>query len=50
LRNKAADWFRDALIEMGISACILSRRGRKDAIPHDANLYRQRHKIENMFT
>jgi transposase len=44
-----ADWFRDALIDMGISPCIPSRRGRKEAIPHDANLYRQRHKIENMF-
>lgn len=34
---------------MGISQCSPSRRGRKEAIPHDADLYRQRHKIENMF-
>jgi transposase len=43
-----AEWFRDTLVNMGISSCIPSRRGRKEAIPHDADLYRQRHKIENM--
>ena len=44
-----ADWFRNALIEMGISPCIPSRIGRKVLIPHDADLYRLRHQIENMF-
>ena len=44
-----ADWFRNGLIKMGISPCIPSRIGRKVQIPHDAELYRQRHKIENMF-
>ena len=34
---------------MGISPCIPSRAGRKVTISHDAALYRQRHKIENMF-
>ena len=34
---------------MGISPCIPSRAGRKVPIRHDADLYRQRHKIENMF-
>jgi len=34
---------------MGISPCIPSRIGRKVQIPHDAELYRQRHEIENMF-
>jgi transposase len=48
-RGYDADWFRSALIEMGISPCIPSRAGRKDPIQHDADLYRQRHKIENMF-
>ena len=38
-----------ALIEMGISPCIPARAGRKDPIQHDTDLYRQRHKIENMF-
>jgi transposase len=48
-RGYDADWFRDALIDMGISPCNPSHRGRKEAIRHDADLYRQRHKIENMF-
>jgi len=48
-RGYNADWFRNALIEMGISPCIPSRKGRKAPIPHDADLYRLRHKIENMF-
>jgi transposase len=48
-RGCDADWFRNGLIEMGISPCIPSRSGRKIQIPHDADLCRQRHKIENMF-
>lgn len=48
-RGYDADWFRDALKERGIVACIPSKRNRKVPIPHDALLYRQRHKVENMF-
>ena len=48
-RGYDADWFRNALIEMRISPCIPSRVGRKVLIPHDAELYRRRHRIENMF-
>lgn len=44
-----ADWFRQALAIRGIDACIPSRAKRKTPIPHDVNLYRQRHKIEIMF-
>tara|TARA_R110002126_G_C10479097_1_gene501730 strand:+ start:3927 stop:4316 length:390 start_codon:yes stop_codon:yes gene_type:complete len=44
-----ADWFRQALAERGIEPCIPSKTNRKVPIPHDRNLYRQRHKIENMF-
>jgi transposase len=44
-----ADWFRDALDKRGITACIPSKANRKVPIPHDTILYRQRHKIENMF-
>ena len=44
-----ADWFRAALAKRGIAACIPSKSNRKLTIPHDATLYRQRHKIENMF-
>lgn len=48
-RGYDADWFRNALIERDIQPCIPSRKGRKIAIAHDADLYRKRHKIENMF-
>jgi transposase len=37
------------LIKRGIQSCIPSRKDRKTDIPHDADLYRKRHKIENMF-
>jgi transposase len=48
-RGYDADWFRHALIARGITPCIPSRNNRKIPIPHDKELYRQRHKIENMF-
>nr|WP_233553484.1 transposase [Pseudoroseomonas wenyumeiae] len=41
--------FRQALAARGIEPCMPSRRGRKQRIPHDRMLYRQRHRIENMF-
>ena len=44
-----ADWFRNALIKRGIVPCIPSKANRKLPIAHDQTLYRQRHKIENMF-
>jgi transposase len=44
-----ADWFRAALAKRKIMACTPSKTNRKTPIPHDAALYRQRHKIENMF-
>jgi transposase len=48
-RGYNADWFRNALIELGVSRCIPSRSSRKAQIPHDCDLYRLRHRIENMF-
>lgn len=48
-RGYDADWFRGALAQRGIAACIPSKTNRKAPIPHDAELYRQRHKIEIMF-
>lgn len=48
-RGYDADWFRNALIARDIQPCIPSRKNRKAAIPHDAALYKTRHKIENMF-
>jgi len=41
--------FRAALAERGIAACIPTKKNRKQPIPHDPTLYRQRHRIENMF-
>jgi transposase len=41
--------FREALKARKIEDCILSKSNRKIHIPHDAVLYRQRHKIEIMF-
>jgi transposase len=44
-----ADWLRKALIDRGIAPCIPSKSNRKIQIDYDKTLYRQRHKIENMF-
>ena len=41
--------FRAALLARGIEPCIPSSRSRKVALPYDQTLYRQRHRIENMF-
>jgi putative transposase len=41
--------FRTALVERGIAPCIPSTRSRKTPLPYDKDLYRQRHRIENMF-
>ncbi|AOO82257.1 transposase [Bosea vaviloviae] len=41
--------FRQALVARGIEPCIPSSRSRKVPYPYDKALYRQRHKIENLF-
>jgi len=48
-RGYDADWFRSGLKDMGISPCIPSRKNRKEPIPHDKKLYKERHKVEIMF-
>ncbi len=48
-RGYDADWFRKALKEKGIAPCIPPRKHRKVQHAYDATLYKQRHKIENMF-
>ena len=48
-RGYDAGWFRSALAERGIVPCIPSKSNRKIPIAYDRTLYRQRHKIENMF-
>ncbi len=44
-----SDWFRDALTKRGIAPCIPPRKHRKIQLPYDTALYKQRHRIENMF-
>lgn len=48
-RGYDSNAFRAALAARGIAPCIPSKRNRKAPIPHDATLYRQRHRIEVMF-
>jgi putative transposase len=48
-RGYDSNRFRQALITRGIQPCIPSSKSRKVPIPHDKALYRQRHRIENMF-
>ena len=48
-RGYDADWFREALRDKGIRACIPGRRSREILIKHDKRRYKRRHRIENMF-
>lgn len=48
-RGYDADWFRTALMEKGIAPCIPPKKNRKIQIAYDRELYKQRHKVENMF-
>jgi transposase len=48
-RGYDSNWFRAALIDKGIQPCIPPTRSRKAPIAYDKTLYRQRHRIENMF-
>jgi transposase len=48
-RDYDSNTFREALTEKGIAPCIPSSHSRKAPISHDKALYRQRHKIQNMF-
>jgi putative transposase len=48
-RGSDADWFRNALIEKGITPCIPPKKNRKIQLKYDKTLYQQRHKVENMF-
>jgi len=44
-----ANWFRNALTARATAPCIPPKATRKTPIAYDKILYRQRHKIENMF-
>ena len=44
-----ADWFREALVGMGITPCIPGRKSRDKAIKDDKRRYKRRNRIEIMF-
>jgi transposase len=48
-RGYDADWFRAALRQRGITPCIPGKKNRRVPVSYDKTLYKQRHKIENMF-
>jgi transposase len=48
-RGYDSNWFWAALAQKGIEPCIPSTKSRKVTLPYCKTLYRQRHKIENMF-
>ena len=48
-RGYDSAWFREALAAKGVEPCIPSTRSRKTPLPYDKTLYRQRHKVENLF-
>lgn len=48
-RGYDGNWFRNALVDRGTVPCIPGRKNRKQAVDYDKMLYRQRHKVENMF-
>jgi len=48
-RGYDADWFRQSLRNKGIEPCIPPKKNRKQHIIYDKALYKQRHKVENMF-
>ncbi len=48
-RGYDADWFRDALKDKGIRACIPGRKSRGKAVRYDKRRYKRRNRIEIMF-
>ena len=48
-RGYDADWFREALVTMGIKPCISGRKSRRKAIKYDKRRYKKRNRIEIMF-
>ena len=48
-RGYDADWFCEALVNMGIKPCIPGRKSRIKAIKYDKRRYKKRNRIEIMF-
>jgi transposase len=44
-----ADWLRKELTQNNIEPCIPPRKNRTEDIHYDKQLYKKRHKIENLF-
>lgn len=49
-RDYDSNRFRDALARRGGKPCMPSTKSRKIPLPYDKTLYKQRHKIEIMFS
>ncbi len=48
-RGYDSTWLRERLLARGIIPCIPPRKNRKLQYEYDKTLYKQRHKVENMF-
>ena len=48
-RGYDADWFREALVNIGIKPCIPRRKSRSKAIKYDKRRYKKRNRIEIKF-
>ena len=48
-RGYDADWFREALKDKGIRACIPGRKSRSKTVRYDRRRYKRRNRIEIMF-
>ena len=48
-RGYDTDEVRDWCVEHDVEAVIPSKRNRKVPIPHDREVYKRRHKVENLF-
>ena len=48
-RGYDAEWFREALQDKGIRACIPGRKQRKTPVRYDKRRYKRRNRIEIMF-
>lgn len=48
-RGYDSAWFREELEARGIAPCIPSSKSRRTPFAYDKTLYRQRHKVENLF-
>ena len=48
-RGYDADWFREDLIDKGITPCIPGRKSRHKPVRYDKRRYKRRNRIEIMF-